>query len=103
MIEGILLIAEPIQPPETPKHPRKIMKDLFKLPQEHQRRSFQKTNEPLQVGTPKAHKHKHFIGISLLYWRFFIRGFIWDIPILIFAHVLFWGPIFGCGVTGPKQ
>ena len=25
-----------------------------------------------------------------------IRGFIWDIPILIFAYVLFWGP--GVGV-----
>ena len=24
---------------------------------------------------------------------FIIRGFIWDIPILIFAYVLFWGPI----------
>ena len=28
--------------------------------------------------TQKAHKHKHFMGIS-------------DIPILIFAYVLFWG------------
>ena len=26
---------------------------------------------------------------------FFIRGFIWDIPILIFAYVLFWGPSLG--------
>ena len=24
---------------------------------------------------------------------FIIRGFIWDIPILIFAYVLCWGPI----------
>ena len=24
---------------------------------------------------------------------FIIRGFIWDIPIPIFAYVLFWGPI----------
>ena len=24
---------------------------------------------------------------------FIIRGVIWDIPILIFAYVLFWGPI----------
>ena len=24
---------------------------------------------------------------------FIIGGFIWDIPILIFAYVLFWGPI----------
>ena len=23
---------------------------------------------------------------------FIIRGVIWDIPILIFAYVLFWGP-----------
>ena len=23
---------------------------------------------------------------------FIIRGFIWDIPTLIFAYVLFWGP-----------
>ena len=23
---------------------------------------------------------------------FIIRGFIWDIPILIVAYVLFWGP-----------
>ena len=26
---------------------------------------------------------------------FIIRGFIWDIPIRIFAYVLFWGPIQG--------
>ena len=43
---------------------------------------------------------------------FIIRGFIWDIPILIFAYVLFWGPIIealerpkrppvGYGVLGP--
>ena len=25
---------------------------------------------------------------------FIVRGLIWDIPILIFAYVLFWGPIF---------
>ena len=24
---------------------------------------------------------------------FIIIGFIWDIPILVFAYVLFWGPI----------
>ena len=24
---------------------------------------------------------------------FIIRGFIWDVPILIFAYVLFWGHI----------
>ena len=24
---------------------------------------------------------------------FLLREFIWDIPILIFAYVLFWGPI----------
>ena len=27
---------------------------------------------------------------------FIIRGFIWDIPILIFAYVLFWGPKTDC-------
>ena len=26
---------------------------------------------------------------------FIVRGFIWDIPILIFAYVLFWGPTLG--------
>ena len=39
--------------------------------------------------------YKHFMGISLPFWGFIIRGFIWDIPILIFAYVLFWG--------GPKS
>ena len=24
---------------------------------------------------------------------FIVRGYVWDIPILIFAYVLFWGPI----------
>ena len=27
---------------------------------------------------------------------FIIRGFIWDIPILIFAYVLFWVPNVRC-------
>ena len=27
-----------------------------------------------------------------LWASLYIRGFIWDIPILIFAYVLFWGP-----------
>ena len=31
----------------------------------------------------------NFIGISLPYWAS-LGGFIWDIPILIFAYVLFW-------------
>ena len=31
---------------------------------------------------------------------FTMRGFIWDIPILIFAYVLFWCPICGCGWRG---
>ena len=35
-------------------------------------------------GPQKAHKHKHFMGML-------IRGFIWDIPILIVAYVLCWG------------
>ena len=26
---------------------------------------------------------------------FILRGFIWDIPSLILAYVLFWGPILG--------
>ena len=30
-----------------------------------------------------------------------IRGFIWDIPILIFAYVLFWGPNLEPGVRLP--
>ena len=44
------------------------------------------------VRTQEGHKHKHFIGISLPYWPSFSRGFIWDIPILVFAYVFFWGP-----------
>ena len=31
---------------------------------------------------------------------FIIRGFIWDIPILIFAYVLFWGPSWLGAVCG---
>ena len=42
----------------------------------------------LVLGTQKAHKHK----IPTLL-GFIIRGFIWDIPILVFAYVLFWGRI----------
>ena len=38
------------------------------------------------LGTQKAHKHKHFMGM-LLY-----NGFTWDIPILIFADLLSAGP-----------
>ena len=52
-------------------------------------------------GTPKAHKHKHFIGISLItLLGFIIRGVIWDIPALLFACVLFWGPNGGRGIGG---
>ena len=40
----------------------------------------------------KAHKHKHFMGIIPTLMGFIIRGFVWDIPILIFAYVLFSGP-----------
>ena len=29
---------------------------------------------------------------------FIIKGFIWDIPILIFAYVLFGGPVFASGL-----
>ena len=51
---------------------------------------------------PTPQKH---ISISFFYGDiptllgFFIRGFIWDIPILIFAYVLFWGPML---VAEPK-
>ena len=42
---------------------------------------------------PKKHisiRHKHLKGISLYtLLGFIITGFIWDIPILIFAYVLF--------------
>ena len=44
----------------------------------------------LSSGTQKAHKHKHFMGIDIPILKgFIITGFIWDIPILIFAYVLF--------------
>ena len=45
------------------------------------------------VQGPKKHT-----SISLVYkdvpalWGFIVRGFIWDIPILIFAYVLLLGP-----------
>ena len=39
-------------------------------------------------GTQTAHKHKHFIGISLHLLGFIIRGFIWDIAIQILAYVV---------------
>ena len=52
----------------------------------------------LHLGTPKGHKHKCYRDIPTLL-GFIIRGFIWDIPILIFAYVLFWGPIHGFGVS----
>ena len=41
--------------------------------------------------THKAHKHKHFIRISLPSWASLYGEFIWDIPILNFAYVLLWG------------
>ena len=41
------------------------------------------------LGTQKENKHKHFIGISLPYWASLLRGFIWDIPILMFAYLFF--------------
>ena len=34
---------------------------------------------------------------------FIRRGFIWDIPILIFAYVLFSGHISGFWVPGPSK
>ena len=46
------------------------------------------------AGTQKGHQHKHFIGIALPYWASLQGGgFIWDIPILIFALLMcFLGP-----------
>ena len=46
-------------------------------------------------GPQKAHKHKHFKGGVPTLMGFFIRGFIWDVPILIFASV----PVSGPGVV----
>ena len=34
---------------------------------------------------------------------FSVRGFIWDIPILIFAYVLSWGPIVCSGAAAVKR
>ena len=47
-------------------------------------------NLPVQdsVGAPKAHKHKHLYGDIPTLLGSIIRGFIWDIPILVFAYVL---------------
>ena len=48
------------------------------------------------VGTPTGQKHEHFVGISYLIgldYKGGSYGISWDIPILIFAYVLFWGPI----------
>ena len=42
------------------------------------------------LATQRGHKHRHFIGISLP--GFIIRGFIWDILMLIFACAVCWGP-----------
>ena len=33
---------------------------------------------------------------------FIIRGFIWDIPILMFAYVLFLGPEFRVSIVGAE-
>ena len=44
---------------------------------------------------PKAHKHKHLIRDIPTLLGFMIRGFIWDIPILVFAYVVFLGPSLG--------
>ena len=41
-----------------------------------------------------------FVGICLPYGSFIIRGFVWEIPILSFAHVLSWGPRFCSGLQG---
>ena len=45
------------------------------------------------LGTQKAHEHKHFYrDIPTLLGLIIISGYIWDIPILIFAYVLVWVP-----------
>ena len=43
---------------------------------------------------PQKHISRSILwGCPYLVMGFIIRGFIWDIPILIFAYVLFCGPI----------
>ena len=44
------------------------------------------------LGTPKSAEAEAFYGDIPTLLGFIIRGLIWDIPILIFAYVLFWGP-----------
>ena len=41
---------------------------------------------------PKKHISINILKAIPTLLGFIIRGFIWDIPILIFAYVLFWGP-----------
>ena len=53
----------------------------------------------LPLGTPKDGDIPFLLG-------FIIRGFIWDIPLLVFAYVLFWGPIpdfWGGGLLLPRR
>ena len=50
-------------------------------------------------GTQEAHKHKHFMGISIPYWPSFLRRVLLDILILVFAYVLF----FNLGPYKPKS
>ena len=46
-----------------------------------------------QLGTQKGHKHKQFLGISPYLGGLHYTGiFLWDIPILIVAYVVFGGP-----------
>ena len=40
-----------------------------------------------RLGTQNGHRQKHFYGDIPTLLGFIVRGFIWDIPILIFAYV----------------
>ena len=55
-------------------------------------------SETLCLGTPKGHKHKHFMGISLPYWASLQGGFIWDSNFCLCA---FLGPL--CAFQTLKQ
>ena len=52
------------------------------------------------LGTQKAHKHKHFMGISLPYWASFLRGVYMGDPYPYFCLcAFFWGPNFRAWVN----
>ena len=44
------------------------------------------------LGTPKAHKHKHFMGISLPYWAL-IEGGLYGISLSSFLLIYFFGAL----------